>query len=87
MNYEYIDMFINPNNPVYNTLIFYILITCIVLIVKPDFMYCTETGKFRPFGCDKGQTIWSFPVVSIGSVIVLYVFFLGVEIFHNYMSE
>lgn len=80
-------MFINPNNPVYNTLIFYILITCIILITKPNFMYCSETNKFKSFGCDKGQTIFSFPVISLGSVILLYIFFIAIEIFHNYLSE
>ena len=80
-------MLINPNNPVYNTIIFYILITCIILITRPDFLYCSKTNKFRPFGCDKGHTILSFPVISIGSGIILYLFFLGVEIVHNYLSE
>ena len=80
-------MLINPNNPVYNTIVFYILITCIILITKPDFMYCSDTNKFKPFGCDDGHTLMSFPVVSIGSGVLLYIFFLGVEIVHNHLSE
>ena len=79
-------MLINPDNPVYNTIIFYILITCIILITKPKFMYCYKTNKFKPFGCGKKQTLLSFPTVSIGSGILLYILFLGVEIVHDYLS-
>ncbi len=82
----YKHMFINPNNPVYNTVIFYILIICIILIMKPEFMYCNKSNKFKSFGCDEGQTLWSFSVVSVGIGVILYVFFIGVEHLHNYLS-
>ena len=80
-------MLIYPNNPVYNTIIFYILIICIILLTRPSFMFCYKTGKFKPFGCGKGQTLLSFPTISIASGIILYIFFLGVEIVHDYLAE
>ena len=38
---------INPDNPVYNTVIFYILINSILLLAKPNFMYCNKVNKFK----------------------------------------
>ena len=78
---------LNPENPVYNTIIFYILITCVLLVVKPKFMYCHKTNKFKSFGLEKKQTLFSFPVISISSGILLYLLFLGIEIIHNYLSK
>ncbi len=77
---------INPETPVYNTIIFYILVICILLIIKPEFMYCDKTNKFKPFGLDKDKTIFCFPTISIGSVIILYLFFVSIEILHNHLS-
>lgn len=80
-------MLINPSNPVYNTIIFYILLICIVLLTKPSIMYCHKTNKFKPFGCGEGQTVFSFPAVSIASGIILYIFFLGIEVVHDYLAD
>jgi hypothetical protein len=80
-------MIVDPNTPVYNTIIFYIMIVCIILIIKPRFMYCQETKRFKPFGCGEDGTIMSFPLVSIGSGIVLYLFFLLVFILNQFLEN
>lgn len=78
---------INAGSPVYNTIIFYIILIIIILITKPDFMYCKDTKKFKPFGCSNGQTVLSFPIISITSVIVLYLMFLMLDVVNGYLEK
>lgn len=78
---------IDPSTPVYNTIIFYILIVCIILITKPNFMYCYKSKKFKSFGLNDNQTMLSFPIVAIGSGIILYMIFLMVQIMCKYLDE
>ena len=80
-------MFVDPSTPVYNTIIFYIMIVCIILITKPSFMYCHETKRFRAFGCGEKDTIMSFPLVSIGSGVLLYLFFLLIYILSEFLEK
>lgn len=77
---------INPNAPVYNTIIFYIMIVCILLIIKPSFMYDHKKKCFKTFGTSEGKTVFSFPVITIGSGILLYLIFLFVEILNTYLE-
>lgn len=78
---------INPNTPLYNTIIFYILIIGILLIIKPDFMYCKNTQKFKPFGFDEGKTIACFPTIVICSAIFLYIIFMFIKILYNIQDK
>lgn len=78
---------ISPNQPVYNTVIFYIIIVCIILLIKPNFMYCHKTKQFKAFGCNKNQTLTSFPVVCISTGIVLYMIFLWIKIMNQYLNK
>lgn len=78
---------IDPSRPLYNTIVFYILIICILLITKPQFMYCHKTKKFKSFGLSSNQTIFSFPLVAISSGIVLYSIFLTLHILCKYLDE
>lgn len=80
-------MLLDPTNPVYNTIILYILLICTILLVKPTFMYCHKSKKFKSFGFESNQTLFSFPVISIANVILLYLFFLGVEVTHDYLDK
>ena len=65
--------------PLYNTLIIYIIIVTMLIIIKPEFMYCHDTNEFRTFGYDDGKTLLPFSVVSIASGIFLYMFFSIIE--------
>lgn len=78
---------INPNNPLCNTIIFYIIIFSIILIIKPSFMYCDKTNKFKQFGCQEGQTIFCLPLITISIGIILYIFFLFIEIVYNSINK
>lgn len=83
LNQLYMDI-INPKTPVYNTLIFYIIIIVTIIIIKPSFLYCEKTQKFRTFGCQEEQTIFPLPVVAIGCGIFLYFIFLLIELFFEW---
>jgi Ca2+/H+ antiporter len=78
---------IDPKNPVFNAIVFYILIICIILIIKPKFMYCYKTKKFKPFGFGDKQTFMSFSVITVGTGILLYMLFLWIEIIFDYLNE
>ena len=80
-------MILSPSNPVYNTIIIYLLLICIILLTKPDFMFCKKTNKFKTFGLGENQTLLSFPTISIFSCVILYVFFFGINIMHNFLTE
>lgn len=67
---------LKPNNPVYNTLIIYIIVISVLLIVRPEAMYNRQNGKFKTFGFGEGQSMLSFPTVAIGSGVMLYGLFL-----------
>jgi len=71
---------------IYNTILLYILFVAILLIAKPDIMYCHKTNRFKSFGFNEGQTFLSFPVVSLTSVVIFYMLFLTGEIVNGYLE-
>jgi hypothetical protein len=77
---------VNPSSPVYNTILFYILFVVIILIMKPQFMYCDKTKRFKSFGCGSDQTICCFPIICFASVVILYIIFLFVQILNEYLD-
>lgn len=79
-------MVLFDSSPVYNTILFYILFIAIILFIKPKTIYCHKTKKFKPFGCNKNQTLICFPVICIMSVIILYFVFLVVDIISCYLD-
>lgn len=74
------------SSTIYNTILLYILFVAILLIAKPDMMYCHKTNRFKPFGFNEGQTLCSFPVVSMASVVIFYMLFLTGEIVNGYLD-
>ena len=75
------------SSPVYNTILFYILLITLIIILKPRCMYCYRKNKFKPFGLGKGKTLFCFPIVALTSVIILYIIFLMVEIINEYLEN
>ena len=75
------------SSPIYNTILFYILLIAVILILKPRSMYCHKKNRFKPFGLGKGKTLFCFPIVAISSVIILYLIFLMVEIINDYLDN
>ncbi len=74
------------SSPLCNTIIFYILLIIMILIFKPDIMYCNKTNKFKSFGCGKNQTIFCFPIVCLSSVVILYLLFLMIDVLYKYLD-
>lgn len=72
---------VNDSSIVYNTIIFFILIVSMLIMIKPEFIYCNKTKKFKSFGCNKeGASLLCFPIVSATLAVVLYIFFLSINI-------
>ena len=80
-------MVLISSSPVYNTILFYILLIALLLIIKPNIMYCYKSKKFKSFGCGKEQTLFCFPLICITSVIILYFIFLMMDILGNYLDK
>ena len=81
-------MILSPGHPVYNSIIFYIIIICLVLLIKPNFMYCKKTQKFKTFGISsKHTTIVTFPIFSITVAILLYMIFLCISILNKLLDK
>ena len=78
---------VSPNQPLYNTVVFYIMFVCIILLLKPNFIYCHKTNKFKAFGCGGNKTLASFPVVCVSSAVILYMLFLCIKIINKYLSK
>lgn len=75
------------SSPIYNTILFYILLVTLILVLKPSFMYCDKTKRFKPFGCGDGQTLFCFPIVCLSSIVIFYLIFLMVEIVNGYLEN
>jgi hypothetical protein len=75
------------SGPVYNTILVYIIFITIILFIKPKAIYCHKTKKFKPFGCSKKQTLISFPIICILSVIIFYFIFLTIHIICHYLDD
>ena len=76
-----------PDTPVYNAIMFYIIIMCIIVLLRPKFMYNHKTKKFKSFGFDENKTLLSLPVVCIFSSILLYFIFIMVQILYKAMAS
>ena len=67
-------------NSLQNTIIIYIIIILALVIIKPNFVYCHKTKKFKPFGCNEGQTFLSLQIISVASAVLVYMI---MDIFYN----
>ena len=50
------------SNPLFNSLKVYIIVIIMLIYFKPNFIYDEKTKKFREFGTNKGNTIFSLPL-------------------------
>ena len=71
------------SNPLFNSLKVYIIIIILLVYLKPKFIYDNDTKKFRQFGINKGNTIFSLPVLSIFLAVILYIIFLSIDKLNN----
>ena len=75
------------SNPIYNTILVYILFVIFILFIKPNNIYCHKTNKFKQFGLSENQSLMCFPVVCIISVIIIYFIFLIIHIIGCYLDD
>jgi hypothetical protein len=68
-------MFLNINNPVYNTIIIFSIIMLIIYIIKPNSVYNNDKHEFRQFGTTKGKTLLPIYIMGILLAMMIYIFF------------
>lgn len=56
----------------YTSVVMYILIMCLILIIKPNFIYDYNNNKFKSFGTEQNETMFPIPILSIIACIVVY---------------
>jgi len=78
---------IDPENPSMNAIIFFIFIMSIILIIKPNCLYCNKNKQFKSFGFGEGNTFMTLPIIAIILSIILYMIFLWIEILFTYFNK
>ena len=69
-------------NPIYNTILIYLIIMMIIIIIKPQSLFIKENKSIspttkcllKPFGCGQNKTIFTIHAIGIILSIVLYFF-------------
>lgn len=72
--------FINPLNPLFNSILIYIIIILLLIYNKPNLIYDKKTKKFKQFGMTHGKSILSLPVFAIIIAIVTYIVFFYISV-------
>jgi hypothetical protein len=70
-------MFINNNNYIKFTIIFYIIISIIIWVKKPKLLF--YNNKLRIFGIGPNKTIFYYPFIIIILAIILYFIFFNIS--------
>lgn len=66
--------------PIYNAFFFYILMILLIIFTKPSFMFDYQENKYKSFGVEHNQTLFTFTTVVLGGGIIIYLVFLGLWI-------
>jgi hypothetical protein len=54
---------------------------------RPDFVYDSETSRFKPFGVEKGATVMALPVVGLLGSVLLYIIVLIYTLLTNQLAH
>lgn len=81
--YKIYSMWLDPNTPLINTIYCYIIIIGMILVSKPNIIYCKNTKKFKSFGLENNKTLFPFPVICISTGVLLYLFFIIINSIYN----
>lgn len=73
-------MILSINNPVYNTIIIFIILMLLIYTVKPNIVYDNKKQQFRQFGMSDGKTLLPIYIIGILFAILLYFFFHYISI-------
>ena len=71
------------NSPLFNTIICYIFVVVLLLVIKPNIMYCDKKNKFKEFGFDDDKTLLSFSFLTLFSAILFYIIFVFIDIINK----
>lgn len=77
----------DPLNPLYNSLITYIIVIIILILYKPNIIYDNKSKKFKQFGVDKQSSLLPLPILSLLIAIIIYIFFSYIEKFYILQQE
>jgi len=66
---------LEPNSPLFNTVVLYIIFVIILLVTKPSIMYDRNLNKFKRFGYEENETLVPFSLCVVSSGIVFYLLF------------
>lgn len=75
------------SDPLYNSILFYILFIVLIILLKPKFLFCKKSNQMKSFGFGKNQTIFCFPLVCIMSIVIFYIVFLGLDIVNKALTS
>lgn len=75
-------MFFDPYNPLFNTIVIYVVVLGILLILKPNFIYDKKYKYFKGFGTGEGKSLLSLPIIAIILAFVIYIIFSSIEKFY-----
>ena len=78
---------LNPLNPLYNSLLTYIIIIIILIFYKPNIIYDKKLKKFKQFGVDKNSSLLPLPILSLIIAIIVYIFYSYIEKFYVLQEE
>jgi hypothetical protein len=68
-------MIVDIDKNVFITIVFIILLSCLLYVKKPDLMF-DSSGDFKQFGSGSDQTLYPIWLVVMISSIILYVFLI-----------
>jgi hypothetical protein len=71
---------LNPDTPIYNSIVFYIITIILIIIYKPDYIYNNESNERKEFGLKENQTLFPFSF----SIIFFAIFY---SLIFNYISS
>lgn len=69
---------INLNNPVQNSIFFYMILILIILYLKPKCLF-KENNELKSFGYGENKTLFNFPVIVLSSGAIIYLLFSTID--------
>lgn len=80
-------MIFDPENPVYNSIIVYIILLCLIFLIKPNILYNNKENEFKKINLFGNVEILSLHIFSVCSAVIIYFVFLFVYVFYKLMEK
>ena len=65
------------------SVLFYALLTSLVIVAKPDFMFDKSSGRPLPFGVGEGKTLYSLGVATVALAIASFYVFALIDMIYS----